>query len=39
LNARIYKEGNYVMFILAGASYDGEDAEEEEKLAVANMPK
>ena len=23
LNARIYKEGNYVMFILAGASYDG----------------
>ena len=39
LNARIYKEGNYVMFILAGASYDGEDAEEEEKLAVSEYAK
>ena len=39
LNARIYKEGNYVMFILTGASYDGEDAEEEEKLAVSEYAK
>lgn len=39
LNARIYKEGNYVMFILADASYDGEDAEEEEKLAVSEYAK
>lgn len=33
LNARLYKSGNYVIFVLAGASYDGEDSEAEEKLA------
>lgn len=38
-NARIYKEGNYVLFVLAGASYDGDDAEEEEKLAVSEYEK
>lgn len=39
LNARIYKEGNYVMYILAGASYDGNDAEQEDELAVAEYAK
>ena len=27
LNARIYRTGNYVIYVIAGASYDGEDAE------------
>lgn len=39
LNARIYKEGNYVMYILAGASYDGDDAEQEDELAVSEYAK
>ncbi len=39
LNARIYKEGNYVMYILAGAGYDGDDAAEEEALAVSEYEK
>ncbi len=39
LNARIYKEGNYVMYILAGASYDGDDAEQEDELAIAEYAK
>lgn len=39
LNARIYKEGNYVMYILAGASYDGDDAEKEDELAVSEYKK
>lgn len=38
-NARIYKAGNYVMYLLAGAGYDGEDAEEESKLALAEYEK
>lgn len=33
LNARLYKSGNYVVFVLAEAEYDGEDSEAEEKLA------
>ena len=39
LNARIYQSGNYVLYILAGASYDGEDAEAEAKLAVSEYAK
>ena len=39
MNARIYKEGNYVMYILAGASYDGEDFDEENKLAMGEYAK
>ena len=39
MNARIYKEGNYVMYILAGASYDGNDAEQEDELAVSEYAK
>jgi len=39
LNARIYQSGNYVMYILAGASYDGEDSEAESKLAVSEYAK
>ena len=39
LNARIYREGNYVMYILAGASYDGDDAEKEDELAVSEYAK
>ena len=39
LNARIYKEGHYVMYILAGESYDGDDAEKEDALAVSEYAK
>ena len=39
LNARIYQSGNYVMYILAGASYDGEDSEAENKLAISEYVK
>lgn len=39
MNARIYKEGNYVMYILAGAGYDGDDAEKEDELAVSEYKK
>lgn len=39
LNARLYKSGNYVIFVLAGASYDGEDSEAEEKLAKEEYAK
>ena len=39
MNARIYKEGSYVMYILAGASYDGDDAEKEDELAVSEYKK
>ncbi len=39
LNARIYQSGNYVMYILSGASYDGEDSEAESKLAVSEYAK
>ena len=39
LNARIVNEGNYVIFALAGASYDGEDSEAELKLAEAEYAK
>ena len=39
LNGRIYQCGNYVMYILAGACYDGEDSEAENKLAVSEYAK
>lgn len=39
LNARIYQSGNYVMYILAGASYDGKDTEAEAKLATSEYAK
>lgn len=39
LNARIVKEGNYVIYVVAGASYDGEDSEAELKLAEAEYAK
>lgn len=39
LGARLFMEGNYVAFILAGASYRGENAEEEAKLAAAEYAK
>ncbi len=39
LNARLYRNGNYVIYIIAGASYDGEDAEEEAKLAASEYAK
>ena len=39
LNARIYQSGNYVMYILAGASYDGEDSDAEAKLAKSEYEK
>ncbi len=39
LNARLYQSGNYVMYIIAGALYDGEDTEAESKLAVSEYAK
>lgn len=39
LNARLYKSGNYVVFVLAGADYDGGDSEAEEKLAEEEYAK
>ena len=39
MNVRIYKEGNFVMYILAGASYDGDDAEKEDAFAVSEYAK
>ena len=39
LNARIYKEGDYVIYIIGGKSYDGEDKEEESKLAGSEYEK
>ncbi|MBR5410833.1 MAG: DUF4358 domain-containing protein [Clostridia bacterium] len=37
--ARLYKVGNTVIFIIAGASYDGEDSEAEAKLAAEEYAK
>lgn len=39
MNARIYQSGDYVIYIVAGASYDGEDSEAETKLAVSEYAK
>lgn len=39
MNARIYKEGNYVIYILAGASYEENDAEKEDEFAVSEYKK
>ncbi len=39
LNARIYQNGCYIMYIIAGAGYDGEDSEAENKLAADEYDK
>ncbi len=39
LNARLYQSGDYVIYVIAGASYDGEDNEAENKLAVSEYTK
>ena len=39
LNARLYQNGNYVIYVLAGAGYDGEDTEAEAKLATSEYAK
>ena len=39
MNARIFKNGNYVIYAIAGQSYDGEDSEEELKLAESEYAK
>lgn len=39
LNARLYKVGDYVLYIIAGAGYDGEDSEAENKLALSEYAK
>ncbi len=39
MNARLYQSGDYVIYIIAGASYDGEDSEAETKLAVSEYAK
>ena len=39
LNARLYQSGDYVIYVIAGASYDGEDSEAENKLALSEYAK
>ncbi len=39
LQAKIYASDNYVMYVIAGESYDGEDTEEENKLAASEYEK
>lgn len=39
LNAKLYSEADYVIYVIAGASYDGEDSEEENRLAVSEYEK
>lgn len=39
LNGRLYQSGNYVVYVIAGASYEGEDAEAEAKLATSEYAK
>lgn len=39
LNARLYQVGDYVIYVIAGASYDGEDSEAENKLALSEYAK
>ena len=39
INARLYQSGDYVIYVIAGASYDGDDAEAENKLAVSEYAK
>ncbi len=39
MNARIYQYDDYVLYIIAGASYDGDDSEAEAKLAVSEYAK
>ena len=39
LNARLYQSGNYIIYVVAGASYDGEDSEAEAKLAASEYAK
>ncbi len=39
LGARIFCDGDYVMYILAGESYEGENGEEEAKLAASEYAK
>ena len=38
-NARLYQSRDYVIYVIAGASYDGKDAEAENKLAVSEYAK
>ncbi len=39
LNGRLYQSGDYVVYVIAGASYDGEDSEAEAKLAASEYAK
>ena len=39
LNARLYQVGDYVIYVIAGASYDGEDSEAENELALSEYAK
>lgn len=39
LNGRLYQIGNYVIYVIAGARYEGEDAEAEAKLADSEYKK
>lgn len=39
LNGRLYQSGNYVIYVIAGASYDGDNSEAEAKLAASEYAK
>ena len=39
LNGRLYQSGNYIIYVVAGARYDGEDSEAEAKLAASEYAK
>lgn len=39
LNGRLYQKDNYVIYVIAGANYEGEDLQEESKLAIDEYAK
>ena len=39
LGARLYQSGNYVIYVIAGASYDGDDSEAAAELAKSEYAK
>lgn len=39
LNGRIYQQNDYVIYIISGANYDGEDLQEESKVAIEEYAK
>ena len=39
MNARLYNEGNYVIYVIGGNSYTGDSEEEEVKFTIAEYEK